>query len=131
MNRLRSKLVPALIAAGVVVAASLTSFAGAAYTPFSGEVQVTPSSYAVGVMSATRASADTTAYLQCQVVSETGGDSAYCSARDAAGDFVGCFTSQPKQVATILAIQPDSRVYLWVSAGVCTQIRVDHDSRRM
>lgn len=107
------------------------ALAGYAYPPSWNEVSVSAGNWADGTMRATRDSADNTAYLKCWVYSHASYDSGYCRARDAAGDYVSCYTTEPRFVDTIRSIKPESRVYFSASGGSCSWIEVHQDSSRL
>ncbi len=121
------------LALTLIVAAAITAPATAGYAyPYTwNEVSVSPGRWADGTMQATRDSSDTTAYLRCYVYSRTSGESGSCQARDAASDYVSCYTSVPYHLDTIRSIKPGSRVYFSVTNGSCSWIEVHHDSRRL
>lgn len=116
------KIVRSLVAvAGLVVAAS-------AYAGIKGEYPVyvnATSRYIYGAISSTRNSADTTSYMYCTTYSYAGSTtpSAYCYARDAAGNYGGCSTTDAGLVDVVKSIESDSYLSIsWDVNGACTYI---------
>jgi hypothetical protein len=57
------------------------------------------------------------------------GDSGYCYARNTAGIYRACSTSDPALVRAIRSLQSDSYlIFYWSDSGYCTNIYVETDS---
>jgi hypothetical protein len=66
---------------------------------------------------------DTTQYIGCEVYAYTTQLYAYCYARDLAGTYAGCSTSNVNLVNAAASINPDSYLlFYWDAAGACTFI---------
>lgn len=124
-------LLAALGLAGGAVALTVPALAGAIIPASNNVVRVAPGQWADGAVRHTRDSSDTTAYIFCTVYSTTTSDFGRCSARDPAGDYVTCQTTEPRMVAAMRSLQPESRIYFSASGGTCTWVEVHMDSSRL
>lgn len=120
MTKLRLLITTALFAAALFAALGGTAVAG--YKQAS-TVFIT-GTFALGALGDVRASADTNEYIGCSVTGTTGA-SAVCSARDTAGNYVACSTTNPSMVQA--ASNVGSASYMYFNAGPtgqCTGIAV-------
>lgn len=121
----KSKVFVATVVAMLMLITS-TAFAGYYYNS---EVSVSSSGsnrIAYGTLSATRASASSTAYIGCT----DSGNYAQCYALDAEGDSFGCTTTNANHLAAIRSIGEHSRLYMIAdSNGNCTTMSVSNRSR--
>lgn len=116
--------------AGGAVALAVPALAGVGYSSSSSVVRVT-GNWADGVLAATRASPDSIAYQLCTVYTTASSEHARCSARDTAGDYLTCYTSDPRFIAAIRSVQPESRLYFRAASGYCDWVEVHMDSARL
>jgi len=110
---------------GFLLAAGLTH----AGTKYSLPVTV-GSTYAWGSIGDARASGDYLQYIGCMVQGATT-NSATCTARDAAGHYLSCYTTDPDLIMAAAAISSDSVVefYLLSGTGTCRFINVNNASQ--
>lgn len=121
MKTLKAIVSVLICAAGAMVASS--SSAGYKYNL---EVNVS-STTGQGVLGAARASADSTQYIGCTVVSyATGGSTGYCYARNSAGTSISCQTTNASLIHLIQTLNGQSQLYFYVPTGTstCSQINV-------
>ncbi|MBA3500194.1 MAG: hypothetical protein M4D80_25315 [Myxococcota bacterium] len=102
--------------------------AGYKGTPGAGAVSVyrytDGTGFVRGTLSDTRASADTTSYLDCIHIAYPGNRYAYCSAYDASLTFGWCWTSDPAILAVIASIEPDTGIsFEWNANGMCAYVQ--------
>ncbi|MFL6647894.1 MAG: hypothetical protein ACJ8KO_08020, partial [Sulfurifustaceae bacterium] len=70
-----------------------------------------------------RNTADTTQYIGCEVYSSGSTPTAYCFARDAAGTYVACSTSNSALVNVAASLKSDGYLYFqWDTSSNCTFI---------
>ena len=109
----------------------LPALAGTSIPASNSVVRVSAGAWADGVVRTTRNSPDSTAYITCTVYSYATFDQARCSARDPEGDYVTCMTQEPRMIAAIRSVQPESRLYFQANGGACYMIEVHMDSARL
>lgn len=80
--------------------------------------------YADGSIGSTRSTPDSLQYLGCTI----GGYYAICSARNAAGVAVACFTDDVEFLKAVSSISGDSHLRFNFSNGACTSIVVKNSS---
>lgn len=70
-----------------------------------------------------RNTADANQYIGCEVYSSGSTPSAYCFARDSAGTYVSCYTTNTSLVNVAAALKPDDYLYFqWDTSGNCNFI---------
>ena len=114
------------------VAGMTIGFSGAASAgqhldaPVTIERQPDGSGSATGAMGDARMSDDEHSFLICQVdTSSTGDFLAQCFAQDSAANQVGCFTTEPNLMTTIMTAPSDAYVRMdWDTIGRCTHVTV-------
>lgn len=112
---------------GALAAAVLLSGAGA-YAGYkaSGGAPSVSASFAVGVMGAARATADTTGYAGCSLLNSGTTPLGFCTITDATGSSKTCSFSNPAMVQAVASITPNSAIRLFFDAsGACTQLYID------
>ena len=91
------------------------------------------SSTASGGLGTARASADGNQMIQCTITGLNTANNVFCSARDAAGNFLSCTanTNATFLAAAVGGIGPNSRLYFVVenATGRCTQINSTNGSQ--
>lgn len=109
----------AVVVLGLLLAAS--AFAGVRYDS---PVAIYPSSkWAGGSLGSTRNSADGISALHCSVQTGTSSSYGWCWARDAAGTYATCSTSNPALLDTMKGLKGDSYVvFYWDDSGACTSV---------
>ena len=119
------------IVLGLCGIAGLAS-AGASVAPE--PVLITGSYSARGSMRGARNSTDSQQYITCSLHHIAGNrlPLVACSARDAAGHFLSCTSSDPIQADMVASIRPESSIYFSVLNGYsCGELWVTNDSRSL
>jgi len=88
-------------------------------------VQVSSTSMG-GSFGSTFNSSNSSEYIACTDYSDFG--IAFCSARDAAGDYGSCSTSNATQRSLIRSLSDSDTVYIGRSGGSCSYVRVKKGS---
>lgn len=112
---------------GGIVTAVLLSGAGAyaGYKASIGAPSIS-STFAVGVMGATRATPDGNSYAGCSLLNSGTTTLGFCTIADAAGATKTCSFSNPAMAQAVASITPDSAIRLFFDAsGNCTQLYID------
>lgn len=114
------------ISAGIAATVILSGAAAyAGYKASSGAPSI-GASFAVGVMGAARATADTNSYAGCSLVNSGTSTIGFCTIADATGATKTCSFSNPGMVNAVTSITPGSAIRLFYDAsGTCTQIYID------
>lgn len=99
---------------GFLLAAGLTHAGTKYYLPVS-----VGSTYAWGSIGDARASSEPLQFIGCMIQMSTA-NSASCSARDAAGDYLTCYTTDPDLIAAAAAVSSDSVVEFYLASGTST-----------
>ncbi len=89
------------------------------------------STYAYGSMGSARTSGDNTQYIGCYAFSYHDGDvNVGCQARDANGNSVYCYSTDPQFVQAVSAVNDESHIYFVrnSSSSQCTNITVGNHS---
>lgn len=82
--------------------------------------------YASGSLASARATADTTQYIGCLILSS---GTTSCQARNAAGTAASCSTTDAGFRAAAQSINGDSRlIFYWDGSGNCTSLAVENYS---
>ena len=86
--------------------------------------------YAYGSIGDARASADSLQFIGCFVQTSTS-NSATCAARDAANDYLSCYTTDPNLIAAARSISSDSVIEFYTPSGssTCRTINVNNSSQ--
>jgi hypothetical protein len=111
----------------VVTASLLTARVSSAGFKSDSQVYVsTASTIAIGAMGSARAAADATQYIGC--INEgysTGTQYILCFARNSAGAYGSCTSSDPRLISAAASITSSSFLeFAWNSAGTCTFLEV-------
>ena len=77
-----------------------------------------------GAIGTTRNSASSSEYMGCYAQVDNGVKSMSCFARDAAGTYVACFSSDAELVTMARAVMPDSFVAWRYTGSTCTFLKV-------
>jgi hypothetical protein len=115
----------------ILVLALLAVVGGASYA---GQKLAYPvvigSNYAYGTLGTARNSADANQLIGCWAYSSRGqAPFMDCSARNSAGTYVVCSSTDPDFVAQARSVKGDSYVYFsWDSTGTCISLDVEHFS---
>jgi hypothetical protein len=112
---------------GGIVALVLLSGAGAyaGYKASIGAPSISPT-FAVGVMGAARATADTNSYAGCSLLNSGTSTIGFCTIADATGATKTCSFSNPGMAQAVASITPNSAIRLFFDAsGACTQLYID------
>lgn len=122
------KLRTALVAAAIVLAASLPAYAGLNSASY---VRVYTTS-AFGPVHDARFNAGSTEYIGCSIAGFSSSPYVYCSARDSDSNFLSCFKYSPNNVIlnAIGSINEASNIEFYVdsSTGDCTTIYISNYS---
>ena len=115
-----------LVSAGVAATMLLTAAgAYAGYKATSGAPSISPT-FAVGIMGAARATADTNSYAGCSILNSGTSSIGFCTIADATGATKTCSFSNPGMVQAVASITPNSAIRLFFDAsGNCTQLYID------
>jgi hypothetical protein len=127
-ERFLGRAVPVLALGLGVLLATSDSLAGNKTT---GEVTAY-SNAGFGSVGGARNSADTTQYIECSTaVSPQQGHHGFCTARDASGTTVGCFTSDANMIRVLASVNASSYIYFRfdTATGECSQVTVKNSSR--
>lgn len=116
----------ALVAAGLLSASAAVAGYKYAYPALVDTV----GRYAAGTMGGTRNSANAVEYIICSnVATNTGIRYAQCYAKNAAGVFGSCYTTDPAIIAVVSTLQGDSYFYFaWDAGGNCANVSVYNGS---
>ena len=110
----------------LVLAVGLIALSGNAMAGFkTGQAVVisTASRFVNADLGYVRNTGDTTQYIGCEVWASGSTPSAYCFARDAAGTYVSCYTTNAVLVNVAAALKPDDYLYFsWDTSGNCNFI---------
>jgi len=119
-----------LIGAALVAALAGTALAGTKVSWSHVSVyKSSSSSYALGELSDTRATADTQQYIGCYVNAYQGSSTMQCYARDTNGVSATCYSSDPELVRAAASVDHGSFMwFFWNSNGQCTHLEVVHGS---
>lgn len=119
---MRKGFLTAMVALGMA-ATTATALAG---LKINSTVTVnTTSRYATGALGSARNSADSVQYIGCSVTDSAGSAFVSCSARNSAGRFASCTSSDVGKVSAASSINSDSYIYFrYDSSGVCTYLSV-------
>lgn len=112
---------------GGIVALVLLSGAGAyaGYKASIGAPSISPT-FAVGVMGAARATADSNSYAGCSLLNSGTSTIGFCTIADATGATKTCSFSNPGMAQAVASITPNSAIRLFFDAsGACTQLYID------
>ena len=112
---------------GGIVALVLLSGAGAyaGYKASIGAPSIS-STFAVGVMGAARATADSNSYAGCSLLNSGTSTIGFCTIADATGATKTCSFSNPGMAQAVASITPNSAIRLFFDAsGACTQLYID------
>jgi hypothetical protein len=102
--------------------------AGAKEGPFAPIID-TQQRFAVGAISETRNTPDTTSRIECQVGISASGFGMACYAVDANNRIGTCISSSPTFAQLAAAVQSDSYIeFHWDEAGNCTSLTISEDS---
>ena len=129
MTRMRTKILGAILAGGVLFSVGAAVKAG-----YQLENTVSINTYATyrsgsGAMGTARNSADANQQIGCRVEASTGSNFARCLARTAAGAYLECTTSSAAIVQAAAAIGSASRIYFTENlAGTCTSLHAQNES---
>ncbi len=127
MRTLRARTILLLLTLAVL---ATPAFAGYSFAPWWGEVHVSAIS-ADGSFGATRRSQDAVKRFYCTFSANIAGSVttkfADCYAYDGVSSFA-CTTSNPGLIEAIRSAQPEDRVYLFGTGGLCSTVKVTHDS---
>lgn len=122
------RAVPVLALGLGVFLATSDSLAGNKTT---GEVTAYPNS-GFGSVGSARNSADTTQYIECSTaVTPQQGHRGFCTARDALGTTVGCFTFDANMIRVMASVNASSYISFQFdkTTGECFQVTVKNSSR--
>ena len=112
---------------GGIVALVLLSGAGAyaGYKASIGAPSISPT-FAVGVMGAARATADSNSYAGYSLLNSGTSTIGFCTIADATGATKTCSFSNPGMTQAVASITPNSAIRLFFDAsGACTQLYID------
>jgi hypothetical protein len=114
------------ISTGIAAMVLLTGAgAYAGYKASSSAPSISPT-FAVGVMGAARATADTNSYAGCSLLNSGTSATGFCTIADATGATKTCSFSNPAMVQAVASITPSSAIRLFFDAsGNCTQLYID------
>ncbi|HET7539504.1 MAG TPA: hypothetical protein VFK05_06525 [Polyangiaceae bacterium] len=124
------------VAMGSVVAVSMV-LSAVAWAGYKGSVPTTVSraadgsGYAYGNLGHARNSANAVEYIFCSVTASAGTttQSMGCSAINAAGVAVGCYSYDEKLIRAAAAVGTDGQIYFtWDASSLCKILQVTHGS---
>ena len=115
-----------LLSTGIAATVFLTAAgAYAGYKASSGAPSISPT-FAVGIMGAARATADSNASAGCSVLNSGTSSMGFCTIVDATGATKTCSFSNAAMVQAVASITPNSAIRMFFDAsGNCTQIYID------
>lgn len=110
------------------IAAAVLCSGAAAYAGYKASISapsISPT-FAVGIMGAARATADTNSYAGCSVLNSGTSSLGFCTIADATGATKTCSFSNAAMVQAVASITPNSAIRLFFDAsGNCTQLYID------
>jgi len=115
-----------LAGALLLAAMSASVFAGDKATNEVNIQALAPKPFASGDLGYVRNTPDTVQYIGCQSSQSSGS----CWAKNAAGEYKTCVTSDAAMLAVIRSLNGDGHLMFgWNGDGSCREVRVTHDSR--
>jgi hypothetical protein len=120
-------------ALALVLGMSVSAFAGQKLTaPVVIQNPQTGNAYAYGALGAAHDTVDNIQYIGCDVTGYSGSRAVTCSAKDSAGNYVACYSSDPSKIDVASNLAPNSWIYFAVeydNPTMCLQIRVITSSK--